>query len=318
MKKNICLGIVCIAVFLVAGCKKEGVSLVDSGLRDEPTDRKGAFKWLKGVNRGLVVRIVEEQKDGDWMKIQLPDGTTEGWIQKSFIHKGKKRVIAFTGPAELYEQPDTDAKKLSVVPAGTRAIVLRTKDKWFYVNVNWGQDGWVRAAGFKEGADVRVRPGHEVNIKGIGRSSVEASAALPDGGGYTYTVMNLFDGSPATTWQVGNAGIGEWVEIIFPETVSVAVSMINGFVKIDPKFAQYGAGGDLFLLNNRVKSMKVEYWNAQGVKRDTTVNFDDGVRGYQSAGNFRNIARIRFIIDGVYKGKKWNDTALAEIKIERQ
>ena len=318
MKKRVFLGIACVLFLFFFGCKKEGVSLVSTGLRDQPTDRKGAFKWINAVNRGQVVTIMQEQKNGDWMKVQLADGVTEGWIRKVYIHKGKKQVIVFTEPAKLYDQPDLDSRIIAALPAGTKALMLRTKDQWYDVSINSGQNGWVKKGTFKKGSDVTSRLRHEVALGEIGRSFVESSSMLPEGGGCTYTVMNLFDKNPGTTWQVGNAGIGDWVEVTFPEPVSIKVSMINGFVKVDPRFAQYGANGDLYKLNNRVKSMRVEYLDSGGIQRASIINFADTMRDYQDAGVYKNVLRIRFIIESVYKGLKWNDTALGELKIDRQ
>lgn len=308
----------CCVFLCTIACKKEGVSLINAGLRDVPTDKKGAFKWIKDVNRGQVVKIIEEQADGEWMKVQLPDGITEGWIMKSYIHKGKKQVIEFSDATKLYDQPDIDSKVRANLTAGSRALILKQKDQWYNVSVNYGVDGWVKAGSFKEGSDVKGQVRDEVSIDGIGKSFVEASTTLPDSGGYSFTVKNLFDKNPGTTWQVGNGGTGEWVEITFPQPENISTAVINGFAKVDTKFAQYGAGGDLYVLNNRVKSMKIEYWDAQDNKHGATINFEDDIRDYQDAGVYQNVSRMRFIVNSVYKGQKWNDTALAEIKIEKQ
>ena len=318
MKKVIFLILASVVVVSVAGCKKEGVSLVNAGLRNVPSDKKGAYKWIKDINRGQIVKITQEQADGDWMKVVLPDGETEGWIYKAYIHKGKKKVIEFIDVARMFDQPDVDSKLLAIMPAGTKAIALKEKGKWSYVNVKWGMEGWVKAVTFKEGTDIKSHARNELKIDNIGTCSVEVSSSLPDSAGYTFGVMNLFDRDPGTTWQVGNGGIGEWVEILLPQPETIRVSVINGFVKTDRKFAQYGAEGDLYVLNNRVKSLIVEYWDTRSREERSTVNFVDKTRDYQNAGVYKNVIRIRFIIDGTYKGLKWNDTALAEIKIEKQ
>lgn len=318
MNKKIMLAAVCFAILFAFGCKKEGVSLVTAGLRDKPTDVKGAFNWVKGVNRGQVVKIIEEQKNSEWMRVQLADGTTEGWIQKKFVHPGKKQVREFSEKTVLYDQPDTASKVKYVIPAGTRALVLKEKDQWYLVSIDWGKEGWVRTGTSRETEETRAGAGQEVYIAGIGKCLVEASSSLPDSGGYTFSVANLFDKNPATTWQVGNSGDGEWVEITFPNPVSVNVSIINGFVTVDPKFANYGAGGDLYLLNNRVRSLAVESWGKGSEHGKSTVSLMDETRDYQELGSFGDVTKIRFTIDSIYRGLKWNDTALAEIKIEKQ
>nr|HPN12089.1 hypothetical protein [Spirochaetota bacterium] len=170
----------------------------------------------------------------------------------------------------------------------------------------------------RESEEAKTTAGQEIYIAGIGKCIVDASSFLPDSGGYTFSVTNLFDRNPATTWQVGNGGDGEWVEITFPKPVSIYVSIINGFVTVDPKFAQYGAGGDLYLLNNRVRSLDVAATGKGNEKSGSTISFMDETRDYQDAGSYQDITKIRFTIDSIYRGLKWNDTALGEIKIEKQ
>jgi hypothetical protein len=310
--------LLCAALLFTVACKKEGISLINTGLRDVPSDKKGAFKWIKDVNRGQLVRILDEQVDGEWMKVQLSDGTTDGWILKSNVHKGKKQVIEFSETARLYDQPDIESKLRSSLPAGSKALVLKKKDRWYYISVGANMQGWVKGGSFKEGTDTKVQTQNEIEIPGLGKCVVEASSSLPDSDGFTFGVKNLFDRDPGTTWQAGNGGIGEWVEITFPRPMTIRVAMINGFVKVDKKFAKDGSDGDLYVLNNRVKSMKVEYWGVPGRRQNAMINFADETRDYQDAGTYRNAARIRFIIDSVYKGKKWNDVALGEILIEMQ
>lgn len=310
--------LLCIVFIFTLACKKDGVTLINTGLRDVPSDRKGAFKWIKDVNRGQIVTVLEEQTDGDWMKVRLLDGQTEGWIMKQYIHEGEKKVIEFSGSATLYDQPDVESKVRSNLPAGSKALVLGRKDRWYNVSAGLNIQGWVKEGSFKEGTDTKIQAHNEIYIPGIGKCLVETSSFLPDSEGYSFGPKNLFDRDAGTTWQVGNGGAGAWVEILFPEAVSIKVSMINGFVKVDKKFTQYGAGGDLYELNNRVKSLKVDYWDARDNRQSATVNFADGTREMQDAGTYQKAAKIRFIIDGIYKGTKWNDLALGEIKIEKQ
>ena len=309
--------IVPVVILFAVGCKKEGVSLIDVGLRDQPTETKGVFKIVKGINRGQVVKILEEQKDGVWMKVQLADGATEGWVMKSYIHKGKKQAVEFLENTRLYDQPDADSKVKMNIAEGTKALVIKQKGDWYLVNLKWGLDGWVKKEAVVEAEEAKAK-GADVYIGGIGKCTIEASSTLPDAGGYSFGVVNLFDKNPETTWQVGNGGIGQWVEISFPEPADVRVSFINGFAKVDPKFASHGADGDLYVLNNRVKSLRVETWDINDHKNVSNVAFVDEIRDYQDGGEYRAVKKMRFIIDGIYKGQKWNDTALAEIKIERE
>ncbi len=59
MNKKVCFALIGVLFLTMVSCKKEGVSLVTAGLRDKPSAKKGDFNWVKGVNRGQVVKILE-------------------------------------------------------------------------------------------------------------------------------------------------------------------------------------------------------------------------------------------------------------------
>ncbi len=319
MKKTALIIMICTFAVAAAGCKKEGVSLIKVTLRDNPSKVEGGFSWVKTINRGQVVNIEKEQTDGDWYRIVLPDGTTTGWVEKRFIHKGKKEIIEFTDTRKLYDQPDQNSKVVYTITPGKKGIVLRKKDNWINVSIAYNLNGWVQEGDFVQSDEAVSETGMEVSLAGIGTSRVEVSSFLEESSGYTYNAANLFDKNPGTTWQEGkgDAGIGEWVEVTFPDPVSVSVSMINGFAKKDPRFAKYGEEGDLYVLNNRVKSMRVEYTGADGKTGTRTISLEDKRWDLQDAGIYDNVKKLRFIIESVYKGSKWNDTAVAELQFNR-
>ncbi|TAL34459.1 MAG: hypothetical protein EPN93_12110 [Spirochaetes bacterium] len=319
MTRRLLFIILAAALALSWGCKKDigGVMLENAALRDKPTTETGAFKWIANVNRGQELKVLMVQKDGDWMEVVLPDGTTKGWIQKQFVFEGKKQVIEFDEKTKLHEQPDGDSPVKGQLAKGTKAIVIAEKGDWVKAHVNMQLVGWVKKTAAREAPDAKAKPGNEIAIPGIGKCQYEASSALPDSGGYNFGAANLFDGNPGTTWQVGNDGIGQWIAVSFPEATSVTVSMINGFVLKDKNFASYGADGDLYVLNNRVKSMRVEITADNGNTFTSAVNFEDNRRDLQNAGTYKGVKRLKFIIDGVYKGTKWQDTALAELKLAK-
>ncbi len=319
MKRAAIFGLICFVLLTAIACKKEGVSLIKVSLRDNPSKVKGSFTWVTTINRGQTVTIEKEQKEGDWYRVVLPDGTTSGWVEKRFIHRGEKEILEFTDTRKLYDQPDPNSRVLSTITPGKKGIVLRKKDDWINVSMAYNLDGWVQKGDFVPSEDVVAETGTEVQIQGIGKISVEVSSSLAESSGYTYTASNLFDNNPGTTWQEGkgDAGFGEWIEITFPEPVTVSVSMINGFAKKDTRFAKYGNEGDLYVLNNRVKSMRVEYTGDDEKKGSRTVSLEDNRWDLQDAGIYDNITRLRFVIESVYKGSKWNDTPIAEIRINR-
>ncbi len=317
MARRLFITLLVAATAFAWGCKKEigGVILIDTALQDKPTTEAGAFKWGAKVNRGQELKVVQVQKEGDWMEVVLLDGTTKGWIQKQFVYQGKKQVIEFGAETKLNEQPDSDSPVKGKIARGAKAIVIDEKGDWVKAHVNMQMIGWVKKSAAREADDAKTKAGNEITIAGIGKVQYEASSALPDSSPYTFGAANLFDGRADTTWQVGNDGIGQWIAISFPESTSVTVSMINGFVLKDKAFAKDGADGDLYVLNNRVKAMKIEITADNGNTFTSAVNFEDNKRDLQNAGTYKNVKRLKFIIDGVYKGMKWQDTALAEIKL---
>jgi len=298
------------------GCKKDGVVLVNTSLRDNPKIGKGEFRWVSQVNRGQQVKIVKE-KDEEWYEVQLMDGETKGWIEKKYVHKGEKKIVSFADQTKVFDQPDENSRVIGNLPAGTKAIVTKEKNNWTEVNIRWGLSGWIQKSNYSVDSDVTTKARYEVYISGIGKCFVEASSTLDPATG-NYTANKMFDGNPGTAWQEGDSGDGEgeWVEITFPQPSSVSISMINGMAAKDSKYASYGAEGDLYVLNNRVKSMKIEYSIAGAQDNENkVVTLDDDFRDFQDLGTFNNITYIKFEIDGVYRGLKWRDTSIGEIRM---
>ncbi|MBN1531533.1 MAG: SH3 domain-containing protein [Spirochaetes bacterium] len=321
IKKGVLFLVIACALLYAAGCKKEGVVLVNTSLRDNPKVTRGEFKWVKVVNRGQQVTILEEKND-EWYQVQLSDGVTKGWLEKKYVHRGEKKIISFSGETKLLDQPDENSRVLRTLPAGTKAIVLKEKSGWAEVNVRWGLSGWIPQSGYSLDSDATTKAIYEVYISGVGKCEVEASSTLTPQTG-AYTANRMFDGNPGTAWQEGedDDGEGQWVEIRLPEPSSVSISLVNGMAAKDEKYASYGADGDLYLLNNRVKSLRVEYdetdsAGGEGMSTQSkTVTLEDDFRDFQDLGTFHKLIRIRLAIDGVYRGEKWRDTSIGEIRI---
>ena len=312
-------------MIIATACKKqqEGVSLVKVALRDKPTSTKGEFKYTRTINRGQKIMIAAKQKKGSkWLKVVLADGETTGYVDKKWIHAGKKELITITKKTRLFDQPDDNAVKRMKLHKGMGGIiVLKKKQNWTKVSVDPYRRGWIKNDAYtvSAGGSEDVKATYEKYIPGIGKCTIQASSTLK-GAGNPYSPLNLFDGKKSTTWQEGKdgGGIGEWVEVVLPNPVNVNVSMINGFAVKDKKYKKYGADGDLYVLNNRVKNLRVEYWQAGGMaKKDKVVKLDDLNINLQDVGIFNNVVKLRFIIENVYPGKKWKDTAISEIKLEK-
>ena len=124
---------------------------------------------------------------------------------------------------------------------------------------------------------------------------------------FRYGPDSLFDNDNRTAWVEGvdGQGIGEWIVIEFDQLRLVkAIEINNG----------YNKDREIYLKNSRVKEIKVEF--SRGVK--ASVVLKDG-------GNPQPIplphdhplktSRIKFTIESVYPGTKFEDTAISELHI---
>lgn len=143
-----------------------------------------------------------------------------------------------------------------------------------------------------------------------GPSSVTASSQLKPQGAVNYKASNAHDLSYRTAWVEGVAGygIGEYLTYTFkggdPRITTIIV--VNGYVK----------NGKAFKENSRVKKLKVykddkpiailDLKNIMGEQR-----FEIGTLGDNTPGS--PDWKLKFEIMEVYKGDKYDDTAISEI-----
>jgi uncharacterized caspase-like protein len=135
-----------------------------------------------------------------------------------------------------------------------------------------------------------------------------ASSALSPQLGNTYGVEHLFDGNRAAAWVEGapGHGIGEWITVEFNAARLVrSVTIDNGYQK----------NYDIFYKNSRVSRMTLVFSNGER----KTVSLQDQF-GQQTISLDRPIrARwIQFIIDDVYPGNKYQDTAISKLSVAAQ
>jgi hypothetical protein len=144
------------------------------------------------------------------------------------------------------------------------------------------------------------------NLQKLQPSNIRASTILPPTTNYTYGPEMVNDDYFNSVWAEGSKGdgIGEFLHYKFSDTYAIqSFEIVNGFSALHKVF------GDLYFLNNRVKSLRIEF--EDGVE---TVVFNDRVKGYQTV-TFNRIHKsswAKIKIQSVYKGKKWDDTCIAE------
>lgn len=144
---------------------------------------------------------------------------------------------------------------------------------------------------------------------GGGNYSVKASSTLHEEKGIVYKALNANDLSYRTAWVEGklDEGIGEYLEYYFknnsPRVTKIIIS--NGYMKSETTWKN----------NNRVKKLKLYIngkvfgvLNLEDSRRDQV--FEIGTFGHNKNGTD---LIMKFEIIEVYKGEKFNDTAITEI-----
>ena len=144
---------------------------------------------------------------------------------------------------------------------------------------------------------------------GGGNYKVVASSELDSNNQNNYSAQSGNDLSYHTAWVEGNIGdgVGEYIEYSFkndsPRITSITIS--NGYMKSDNAWKN----------NNRVKAFKL-FVNGKGFgilnlsDSKTDQTFELGTLGHNKDGSD---LILRFEILEVYKGLKYNDTAITEI-----
>ena len=140
--------------------------------------------------------------------------------------------------------------------------------------------------------------------------SAEATSTFSEwlsGEEVVYDALNAFDGKSDTIWCEGksDSGTKETLTVTFYEPITIdEIRIINGF-----------AHKDLYKKNNRVKKLNIacvdEDW---GPAADFTLK--DGCEDFQSI-HLEEDAKataVIFTIEDVYRGTKYNDTCIAEIR----
>jgi len=140
--------------------------------------------------------------------------------------------------------------------------------------------------------------------------SVTASSELPSATALSYKASNVLDENNKTAWSEGmkGSGLGEWIEFTITSAFYIGESyqLQNGYVKDKTSWMN----------NNRVKKLKC-FVNG---KLLALILLND-VMDYQSFSikpawfkinnTFKKGDKIRFIIEEIYKGIKYDDTLLS-------
>jgi len=126
--------------------------------------------------------------------------------------------------------------------------------------------------------------------------------------GNSYGPQNLFAGSTGDAWVEGRDGngVGEWVTIEFDGLRLVkSITVRNGYQK----------SSDIFRKNNRVRQLRVMF--SQGETQTFSVPDRLGQEQFNLAKPVKAYW-MKFIIDDVWAGNKYTDTALTKLVVSSE
>ncbi len=143
--------------------------------------------------------------------------------------------------------------------------------------------------------------------------SITATSELVEAqfsGKYLYPPVNIVDGNFDNTWceaEKNGPGIGESITIELTEPVSFdEIQIVNGFV----------SGKDYYTKNNRVKEIQITQV-AKKHFQQKTYTLEDNKPDWQSIKfeQMQTAQTITFKIVSVYKGSKYDDTCIDDVRL---
>jgi hypothetical protein len=140
-------------------------------------------------------------------------------------------------------------------------------------------------------------------VRSGGNQRYCASTVLSPEFGNTYDVKNLFSADLSTAWVHGThkSGVGEWIVVEFDGYSTIrSITIRNGYQKSQ----------DIFGKNSRVRELRLLF--SQGQSKVIALADRDGAQTFTLDLPI-NAYWMQFVIDGVYAGSKYPDTAIAKL-----
>jgi hypothetical protein len=143
----------------------------------------------------------------------------------------------------------------------------------------------------------------------VSRGTIRASASStqhPDSG-VGYGAANALDGNPETAWNSDGQGAGASLTFTFARPVDLrSITVLNGYQKV--RTGSSGSRVDLFLLNERVKTVRVV---TDGGSAVWTLRDD---RSPQTLGRaFGRTRSVRLQVLSVYPSQRYRDLAVSDV-----
>ncbi len=145
-----------------------------------------------------------------------------------------------------------------------------------------------------------------VDLPKAGEAKVYVSSVLAPVRGITYGPDRMFDRNPKTAWTEGvpGDGAGQYVQIYFDKPLPVRGFLItNGYPK----------NANVYKWNGRVRRVSI----TTSAGRTGNFTLKDSPRPqFVPAPGGGAVAWIRLTIRSVYRGKRYRDTTIAEIRVD--
>ncbi len=134
---------------------------------------------------------------------------------------------------------------------------------------------------------------------------VTCSSTLTDKNNkFLYDIDNIFDNDDNTAWVEGSEGdgIGEWIQLDFDEEYNIErIDIISGYSKSKA----------IFNANNRIKTLEISFSDGSTMNLDLKDTMD-----LQKIKIEPHVTKsVKFIIKDIYKGSKYNDACISELKL---
>ena len=142
----------------------------------------------------------------------------------------------------------------------------------------------------------------------VSQFSVGATSELPDARIQgRYAAGKATDNDPRSSWVENDSGdgIGEQLRLEFDRAVvASAIEVMPGYFD-----EQWWAA------NNRVRDATIVVTNEFGVDSTYTATFEDSMTPQLIEITRQPLTRVQLRIDSVYRGERWRDTCIAELRI---
>ena len=119
------------------------------------------------------------------------------------------------------------------------------------------------------------------------------------------------DGQCDTAWNVPG-GVGQWIKLSADSPQKVkGVKILNGYTKYSDGYGMW-----IYYANSRPKDITISFSDGTSVAKTLEDVFDKANYIYQDVdfGGIKMTDYIKITIDSIYRGTKWNDCCITEIK----